>query len=76
MEADGFTHTIHLDCGCRLRLKLLTNPIDIGRGDFLYCIHGHSDRYYDQEADELIYEYDREVIAVVQEPFDGVANAM
>lgn len=73
-QPDGFSHTIHLDCGCRIRLTLLTEPLDICRGDFLYCLYGHSARHYDQEANEMIYEYDREVVAVIAEIFDGVSN--
>lgn len=73
---DGFSHTVHLDCGCRIRLNLLTNPCDIQQGYLLPCTtYGHSDQHYDQKADELIYETDREVVAVILESFDGVTNA-
>lgn len=72
---DSFTHTVHLDCGCRFRLKLLLNPCDIQRGELLSCVNGHSDRHYDQEANEMFYDVDREVVAVILEPFDGVTGA-
>lgn len=73
---DNFNHTIHLDCGCRIRLNLLTEPCDIQCGNFLSCVTlGHSERHYDQVDGELIYEADREVIAVIFEPYDGVIGA-
>lgn len=75
MTSDSFTHTVHLDCGCRLRLKLLNDPSDIKRGDFLFCTKGHSAKRRDIESNEFIYLSDREVVAVIREPFDGVIGA-
>lgn len=74
-DADGLTHTIHLDCGCRIRLDFSDSSCSIERGDMLFCTKGHSERSYDQEAGVLDYEYDREVVGVVKELFDGVTNA-
>lgn len=72
---DSFTHTVHLDCSCRIRLNLLNDPSDIKRGDFLFCTKGHSAKHRDGQSNEFIYLSDREVVAVICEPFDGVADA-
>lgn len=70
-DADGFTHTVHLDCGCWMRL----NYSDYGnylrmvpkRGDWYSCREHSSIRDYDQRTGEPNLDRDRQVVRVVEE---------
>lgn len=75
MEADGFTHTIHLDCGCRIRLNFPDRECDWKPGYWIACTRGHSaTEDYDPTTGEPNPARDRQVTEVVAEPFDGSAS--